>query len=77
MSIHVSLTPCYIRSHRVLVLHGLYPISFYIFGPSTLILNIVQFITEKAIVFKFYVPNSALLLLCYPLFQMLAFNCSL
>lgn len=47
MSIHVPLTPCYIRSHRVLVLHGLYPISFYIFGPSTLILNIVQFVTHS------------------------------
>jgi hypothetical protein len=27
--------------YKVLVLHGLYPISVYIFGPSTIILNIV------------------------------------
>jgi hypothetical protein len=36
MPMHICLC---VRSHVVLVIHGLYPLSVYIFGPSALILN--------------------------------------
>lgn len=46
LDVYACVLVVFVLIYRVLIPHGLYSISVYMFGPSTLILSIVQFITN-------------------------------